>query len=97
MYFASRIQAGRMLANRLYEKYRYENCVVLAISDGGVIVGSQIAVKLHCLINYLVSDEIILPKENQAFAGITSDGKISYNNAYSQGQIDEFKARLFQV
>jgi putative phosphoribosyl transferase len=89
MYFSSRLQAGRMLASRLGVKYRYENCAVIALNDGGVIVGAQIALQLHCVLNLLLSEEINLPREPIAVGGITSDGNFSYNSEYSGSEIDE--------
>ena len=89
MYFASRLQAGRMLAAQLTKKYRYENCAVVALSDGGVMVGAQIASQLHCVLTLLLSAEINLPLEPDALAGITDNGSVAYNPHYSQGEIDE--------
>jgi putative phosphoribosyl transferase len=89
MYFASRIQAGRMLASQLIPKYRYEDCVVVALDDGGVMVGAQIAMQLHCILTMLLTAEISLPREPVAIAGITSEGNFVYNHEYSQGEIDE--------
>lgn len=89
MYFASRVQAGRLLAAQLSPKYRYENCAVMALSDGGVVVGAQIAAQLHCVLTLLMSAEIKLPREPQAVAGITSGGNLAYNSRYSQGELDE--------
>jgi predicted phosphoribosyltransferase len=89
MYFASRVQAGRMLGAQLAEKYRYENCAILALSDGGAMVGAQIAVQLHCVLTMLESAEIMLPREPQAIAGITGSGTVAYNHSYSDGEIDE--------
>lgn len=89
MYFASRKQAGRMLASQLFNKYRYENCAVVAIGDGGVVVGAQIASELHCVLTMLMIEEIKLPREPVAVGGILEDGTFSYNNAYSSGEIDE--------
>jgi putative phosphoribosyl transferase len=89
MYFASRVQAGRMLAAQLTKKYRYENCAVLALGDGGVMVGAQIAVELHCVLTLLTSAEIMLPREPQAIAGITGSGTVAYNRSYSEGELDE--------
>jgi putative phosphoribosyl transferase len=89
MYFASRVQAGRMLAAQLTEKYRYENCAVLALGDGGVMVGTQIAMQLHCILTMLASAEIMLPREPQAIAGITAGGAMSYNHSYSDGELEE--------
>ena len=48
MYFESRSQAGAILADQVLGRYRYENCAVVAIGEGGVLIGEQIAVKLHC-------------------------------------------------
>ena len=31
------------MADQLVAKYRYENCAVVALSKGGVVVGEQIA------------------------------------------------------
>jgi putative phosphoribosyl transferase len=89
MYFASRVQAGRMLAAQLTKKYRYENCAVVALGDGGVMVGAQIAVELHCILTMLASAEIMLPREPQPIAGITPGGNMAYNHAYSDSEIDE--------
>jgi predicted phosphoribosyltransferase len=89
MYFASRLQAGRTLANRLAEKYRYENCAVVALSDGGAMVGVQIAARLHCVLTLLQSSEIMLPREPEAIAGITAGGTVAYNSQYSPGELEE--------
>lgn len=89
MYFASRLQAGRMLAAKLIPKYRYENCAVVALNDGGVMVGAQIASELHCVLNMLLMSEITLPREPDAVATITAEGTFSYNPQFSSGEVDE--------
>jgi putative phosphoribosyl transferase len=89
MYFASRIQAGRMLAPKIVPKFRYENCAMMAIDDGGVIVGAQIASQLHCVLTLLTSAEINLPSEPLAIAGITDNRALAYNSSYSEGEISE--------
>lgn len=86
-----------MLAAQLAEKYRYENCAVVAINDGGVMVGAQIATELHCVLTLLVSSEITLPREPEAVAGITSSGTVSYNHEYSSGEIDELLGEYYSV
>jgi len=91
MYFASRVQAGRTLADKLADKYRYENCAVVCLSDGGVMVGAQVAMKLHCVLTLLMSSEITLPRETEAFAGISATGEVAFNHNYSEGQIDELE------
>ncbi|HPG37577.1 MAG TPA: phosphoribosyltransferase family protein [Candidatus Saccharibacteria bacterium] len=92
MYFASRVQAGRMLAPRLVDKYRYENCAVLALNDGGVVVGAQIAAQLHCVLGLLVLSEIALPRESEAIGAIAMDGTFSYGSNFSSGEIDEMQS-----
>jgi putative phosphoribosyl transferase len=89
MYFASRMQAGRLLAAKLVGKYRYKNCAVLALDDGGVVVGAQIASELHCILTLMLSATISLPQEPTEIAAITTSGQIAYNPAYSQSDIDE--------
>lgn len=78
-----------MLANQVAEKYRDQKCTVLALNDGGVMVGAQIAQRLHCLLTLLISAEISLPREPDALAGITFSGSMAYNSHYSKGEIDE--------
>ncbi len=89
MYFASRIQAGRMLAAQLNKKYRDQKCAVLALGDGGAMVGVQIAKQLHCVLTMLESSEIMLPREPEPIAGITSGGTVAYNHSYSSGELAE--------
>lgn len=95
MYFASRLQAGRMLASQLVPKYRYENCAVIALSDGGAMVGAQIASQLHCILTMLLTAEIMLPREPNAIAGITSQGNVAFNQYYSKGEQDELMGDYF--
>lgn len=89
MYFSSRMQAGRMLASMMEPDYRYENCSIVALDDGGVVVGAQIAMRLHCIITMMVMQEITLPRELKPIAGIGSGGKFTYNREFSDGEIDE--------
>lgn len=89
MYFANRAQAGKLLATKLIEKYRYEDCAIIALSDGGVVVGAQIAVQLHCAINLLLYEEIKIPMEPQAISGIAHNGAYIYNSYYSPGVAED--------
>jgi putative phosphoribosyl transferase len=96
MYFASRMQAGRMLAAQLAIKYRYEDCAVVCLNDGGVMVGSQIAIELHAIMTMLLTAEINLPMEPEAIGGISQDGSFSYNKFYYPGELDELTAEYYQ-
>lgn len=90
MYFKSRVQAGQLLADDIDKKYHDHKCAVIALSDGAVMVGAQIAMKLHCVLTMLLTDAIHLPREEMAVGGISQDGSFSYNNFYSPGEIEEF-------
>ncbi len=90
MYFEDRIEAGQKLAAALYERYRYENCAVVALSDGGVVVGEQVAAQLHCVLTMLLVEEIPVPGEGVAFGGVSQAGRFTYNSEFSQGEIDEY-------
>lgn len=96
MYFASRMQAGRMLAAQLAPKYQGERCAVVALSDGGVVVGAQIAMALHAVLSLLLNKEITLPHELEAIAAISQDGSVSYNRTYSPMELDELIGEYYQ-
>lgn len=90
MYFESRYHAGQELATILLERYRYENCAVVALSDGGVIIGEQIAAQLHCILTMLVVENIEIPGESLSFGGVSQAGNFTYNSEFSQGEVDEY-------
>lgn len=92
MYFTNRFQAGRMLASRLAVKYKDKPCVVLAVNEGGAIVGAQIAKELHCILNLITSEDISLPREPEAVGSITSDGSFTYNPVYTRYDLDEIES-----
>lgn len=94
MYFESRTQAGALLAKQLFERYRYENCAVVALSDGGVLVGEQIAESLHCILTLLLIEEIEVPGENMNFGGVSESGGFTYNGMFSAGEIDEYTSEF---
>jgi len=94
MYFESRIHAGQQLAAQLLERYRYENCAVVALSDGGVIVGEQIAASLHCVLTMLLVEEIEVPGESLSFGGVSQSGNFTYNSDFSSGEINEYTSEF---
>lgn len=85
-----------MLASQILPKYRNDDCAVVALGDGGVVVGSQIAAALQCVLSLLLSEEITLPRELEAIAGINQGGSVSYNNTYSPGELDELIGEYYQ-
>jgi len=89
MYFKSRVDAGHMLGQQIIRKYQGQQCAVVGLSDGGVMVGAQIALQLHAVLTMLLSETIELPREPEAIAGVNQDGTFSYNSAYSPGEIED--------
>lgn len=89
MYFKNRAEAGRKLAQKL-QKYRSENVAVVALSEGSVIVGAQIAMHLHGSLSILLNRRIYLPGELDPIAAITSAGTFTKNTLFSVGQLEEF-------
>lgn len=87
-YFKNRQTAGKLLAEQL-KKYKTENCVVLSLSEGGVVVGAEIAKELHTELFLLVTEDIDLPGEPDPIAIMSSSGSFTYNrNAYSTGDLE---------
>jgi predicted phosphoribosyltransferase len=95
-YFPSRQVAGSLLADELEAKgYRYEDCAILALNDGSVVVGAQIAMRLHCVLTMLLTTSIKLQSENDVLAEIDHTGGITYNDMYSAGELEELRAENF--
>jgi putative phosphoribosyl transferase len=88
MYFASRADAGQKLAEKL-QHYRFEDSAVLALSDGGVVVGAQIAAQIHCPLMFLLTQDITLPGEKTAVGVVDQNGGFTYNDLFSTGELDE--------
>lgn len=95
MYFESRSHAGHLLANMLRDKYRYENCAILAVSPGGVLVGEQIAAQLHAPLMMLLSENIAIPGESLAIGAVSEGGNFAYNSELSEGEIEEFNSEFY--
>lgn len=94
MYFENREQAGKILADELLEKYRYDDCAVVAMSDGGVVIGEQIAKALHCVLTLLLVEKIDVPGEGVSFGAVNQNGDFTYNTAFSSGEIAEYESEF---
>lgn len=94
MYFESRAQAGYQIAEELLNRYRYENCAVVALSDGGVVVGEQIAIALHSILTMLLIEDIDVPGESLNFGSVSQSGNFTYNSEFSQGEIQEYTSEF---
>ena len=98
--FADRDEAGKLLAEKL-SGIKQENCVVLAIPRGGVVVGDQIAKALGCKLDVVISKKINPPGYPEyAIGAIMPDGTIYWNqdmsgyleNQYVVNEVNEKKA-----
>jgi len=94
MYFENREQAGQILAAELLEKYRYEDCAVVALSDGAVLVGEQIATALHCVLTMLLIENIEVPGEGVSFGGVSQNGGFTYNGMFSAGELEDYTSEF---
>ena len=73
----NRIEAGKQLAEKLFKLLQDEECIVLAIPRGGVVVGNEIAKKLGYNLDVVVSKKITPPSSPEyAIGAITFDGTI---------------------
>lgn len=95
MYFTDRPSAGRLLADRLVG-YVNQPCAVLSLSAGGVIVGVQIAMRLHCHLMLLQSEKIILPGEYEPIAALTTDS-FSYDDKLSESEVDHINGEFRNI
>lgn len=98
--FADRNEAGNLLAEKL-SGIKQENCIVLAIPRGGVVVGDQIAKALGCKLDVVISKKINPPGYPEyAIGAIMPDGTIYWNqdmsgyleNQYIVNEVNEKKA-----
>ena len=95
MYFQSRANAGEQLADLLFDKYRYENVAVVALSDGGVAVAEPIAERLHCIMTMLVSENVEVPGENQTLGAVSQEGRFTFNSDLAATEISEYQTEMY--
>lgn len=94
LYYKNRSEAGKMLAKKL-RKYKGQNCAVVALSRGAVLVGEQIAKEIHASLMILLTEKIRLPGELEDLAGMTADNTFTYNNMFSAGELEEMMSEYF--
>ncbi len=95
-YFTDRAQAGTLLAERL-SAYKTENCAIIALSEGGILVAAEIARNIHAAVYFLATEAVRVPGEPDPLAIMSSAGTFTYNNAYSSGQLEELNNDYRQV
>jgi len=76
MHFKDRKDAGRMLADALME-YKDSDAVVYALPRGGVVLGVEIAKKLHLPLDLVVPRKVGHPQQPEyGVCAITEDGHL---------------------
>jgi predicted phosphoribosyltransferase len=94
VYFKNRREAGEQLSKLLVDTYRYEDCAVVALSDGGVLVGEPIAEDLHSILTMVLTEDITLPGDNLVVGSASQNDVFSYNNQLAQSEVDEYVAEF---
>lgn len=89
MYFHSRIEAGEILARQLMQ-YRYDNCAVVALSLGAVMVGASIAQKLHCVLGLFLTESIEIPGENVCVGTVNQGGGFVYSKSLTDDEANDY-------
>ncbi|MFX0099482.1 MAG: phosphoribosyltransferase [Candidatus Hodarchaeota archaeon] len=102
MVYKNRFEAGKVLGSML-EAYRSERTVVLAIPNGGVPVGIEIAKALGAELGLMIARKILFPFTTEAgFGAVTFDGSAfidrdsARRNGVSEGEIERQKERALQ-
>jgi len=76
MHFRDRKEAGRKLADAL-SQYKDANTVVYALPRGGVVLGAEIATKLHAPLGVVVSRKVGHPEQPEyGICAITDNGHL---------------------
>ena len=98
MYFESRAVAGAKLASELIDQYRYQDMAVIALDEGGMAVGYQIAIYLHTTLQQLVSETIRIHDESIDYATVMPGGVVAKNPDLSESKAEyyygEYKGEL---
>lgn len=93
MYFKDRLEAGRKLAAQL-GRYVDDTVVVMALSDGAILVGAEIAQNLGGALTLLLTEDIELPGDNSVVGTVDQSGGFTYNSMFSAGQLEEFASEF---
>lgn len=95
-YFKSRPEAGQMLAQKL-AMYSSEDCVVVALSEGGVLVGNEVAKTLKAPLFLLTIENVHVEGELDPIGLMSGGGSFIYNSSFSPGQLEEMVSDYRQV
>lgn len=98
--FEDRYDAGRQLA-ALLDEYKGQSVTVLAIPNGGVPLGLEVALALEADLDLVISRKIPLPLSPEAgFGAITDDGTVILNEELVKAEglsPDQINYQIHQV
>jgi putative phosphoribosyl transferase len=81
----NRKEAGKKLAEKLHEIVKEEKIMILAVPRGGIVVGDEIAKKLDCPLDVIISKKITPPSSPEyAIGAITHDGTIYHSRNWDR-------------
>lgn len=95
-YYESREEAGKLLADDL-SKYSNQLCAVLALTEGGVLIGAEIAKRIHSSLLLLATQTITLPRELIPIASMSSAGTFTYNSMIPTGELEAMTQEFHSV
>jgi len=87
-YFSNRTEAGALLADQIADQYSGDNTLVIALSEGAVLVGAEIAKRIHSSLYIFASQKVAGDSDGEATA-LGSAGVFSYNTAVALGALEE--------
>lgn len=70
--------------------YRFENCVVAALSYESLLVAEPVAARLHSLLGLFLTENIEIPGENLTVGTVNQDGGFLYSSKLSEGERDDY-------
>jgi putative phosphoribosyl transferase len=91
-YYKNRTETGKVIAKKLFG-IDTGNVAVIALSRGAIVVGAEIAKKVHASLFIFTTDDVANVGDNPGSA-IFSGGAFSYNTAFSLGELEEDKEAL---
>jgi putative phosphoribosyl transferase len=92
----NRSEAGKKLAEKIIDILNENNVIILAVPRGGVIIGEEIAKKLSCSLDVIISKKITPPSSPEyAIGAITHDGTIYQSQNWDRfSQEPEFQKEI---
>lgn len=89
MYFHDRAQAAQQLIPPLL-RYRFENSVVVALSENSVPLAEQISASLHCILTLFLALDIEVPGESVTYGSVSEGGSFNTNSELSRSELDDY-------